>query len=1509
MHAHRKLFSMTSRFIWLAILLVPLLGIPQVAETQALNPGGHTPELEIPGESGTQAELSAKTIDCTHPVPGQHTMLVDDSEVGLIYTYEKYNPQANVETYDNPREGKALIQVGKMGCGEDVCTSINSPAITMAQLPGSDRPVLVTAYRDKNKRLATGRTSQGVDESWWSDQDHNKGNLRYINIAAGNLDGNYTHDMYDETVIAMRDDSNAIHLVVPGSQPNQVIASYKNDKSNGRGNVHHVGVDTGDLDGDGYNNEIVTGFKDGNDHLQAMIFRMEQGNPVLKVLWFKSWTNHYRDNIAANNWKGQFPAIRALDVTTADIDGDYQDEVILAFWDHNAAHVCPYDPVNSDYKRGDIQLLVLDPQVDADGTIVSYDDRVFTSVDPSEGCPFKNVYWIEKNIYPNTLSIETADLDGNGRVEILLGYNVWGNKPGFPYRFNTVLRMFEYVGNLNPKWQRCMDDSGQPIPCLQRLQPFWYRNGTGELMDLAARDLDRDGKVEPILAFNDTDGGLNLLTFDVGDKIVKRSEKRVDPPPSYVFDWQSMEFRIAAADMDKDAIYADYVGPPDGCYIASESYVMGVIHSPPFWPTDNDEHTEGGFGMGVGTGGGSGKTTKTTKGGSSTAKAEAFFIETAYTSGFEYSTAVEQKHITQDLNGLEFKTRPPALSDPQRPPYMDAVAYYSCPLWCYDYIESEHGSTIHVCLPRPETECSNHISGLEHWYAVLSQDLQAGGLGDSWVPVGINLARARPAENKNTNWGGEASRGVDGNTDGNYDHQSVTFSNGPQAWWQVDLGLAAKTYSVQLWNRTDAAPEHLSNFYVFLSEQPFSTDDFEEILSDPEVWFYHHPDTAGRLTTIPWDEFERPVTLPGSEEEPEVPVGRYLRVQLAGSESLSLAEVQVLGVPSAVDQWSKEAPVSADKTFTTKLPDGSQQLVDGELITKWNLSLIGVDSQGSGEFKTTKGQEWEQMVETSTSTIQKVGIGAKFEIKHVGVGEEFEYEWGSEDVTSSVTTWSQDTEFSGSAEGVTSDAYSYNYAPYVWLQRANSRGGVPQEFLVVDYYVDSYSGVPPAQAPDQARVFSGSPPEAPVIESATHPDADTWYASSTASFSWSQPSGDPAVVAGYRWFLDRIPDTIPLPYRTGVESSHTYEDLSDGVWYLHVRSQGDDGQWSETAHRQIHVDVNPPDVELALDPQLPSGHNNWYNMPLEVVVGAEDGDGSGTAAVEVSTDGSTWFPYTPPWEFEPDTAGTTVWGRAADEIGNISEPISTTFKIDRTKPNSQTQPGPTPGVILAEVVTDDMGNQHPFMAGEIEDNLSGADDMDIGLNESDWTSAFRADFWEPFPGQPGIVADWFYDGVGEISRGNHFLQSRAQDQAGNLEDIYELAQMVWFPQESPDLAGSSMVAIPETVRPGEQVAFILAVRNRGFQEAWVELIDTLPPGLTPVEELLAPDVVYDPVANSLIWPARLLWPGEWHRFIFTAQVDASADGAELENQASVHAFWPNTDLLPRRQRIRFEDRE
>ena len=36
--------------------------------------------------------------------------------------------------------------------------------------------------------------------------------------------------------------------------------------------------------------------------------------------------------------------------------------------------------------------------------------------------------------------------------------------------------------------------------------------------------------------------------------------------------------------------------------------------------------------------------------------------------------------------------------------------------------------------------------------------------------------------------------------------------------------------------------------------------------------------------------------------------------------------------------------------------------------------------------------------------------------------------------------------------------------------------------------------------------------------------------------------------------------------------------------------------------------------------------------------------------------------------------------------------------------------------------------------------------------------------------------------------GNHIFLGRAQDEAGNLEQPYEIAQVLWYPQASPDIA-------------------------------------------------------------------------------------------------------------------------
>ena len=122
-----------------------------------------------------------------------------------------------------------------------------------------------------------------------------------------------------------------------------------------------------------------------------------------------------------------------------------------------------------------------------------------------------------------------------------------------------------------------------------------------------------------------------------------------------------------------------------------------------------------------------------------------------------------------------------------------------------------------------------------------------------------------------------ASLAVDGNTSGNGNYTHTTLQN--QAWWQVDLGASYSLEQVNLFNRTDCCPERLSNFYVFVSDQPFNaTDTVNTLLGRAGVSNYYIGGTAGSPTTIAVGRS-----------------GRYVRVQLAGTNYLSLAEVQVIG--------------------------------------------------------------------------------------------------------------------------------------------------------------------------------------------------------------------------------------------------------------------------------------------------------------------------------------------------------------------------------------------------------------------------------------------------------------------------------------------------------------------------------------------------------------------------------------------------------------------------------------
>jgi hypothetical protein len=144
-----------------------------------------------------------------------------------------------------------------------------------------------------------------------------------------------------------------------------------------------------------------------------------------------------------------------------------------------------------------------------------------------------------------------------------------------------------------------------------------------------------------------------------------------------------------------------------------------------------------------------------------------------------------------------------------------------------------------------------------------------------------NLALGKAATQSSTYPGYPASLAVDGNTDGGVPHGSVTVSNAEATpWWQVDLGASAALSSIVVWNRTDCCGYRLADYWVFVSDTPFTSGDtLASLQSRAGTWGSHQ-------TTAP----NPSATIAASGVQ-----GRYVRVQLSITDYMSLAEVQVFG--------------------------------------------------------------------------------------------------------------------------------------------------------------------------------------------------------------------------------------------------------------------------------------------------------------------------------------------------------------------------------------------------------------------------------------------------------------------------------------------------------------------------------------------------------------------------------------------------------------------------------------
>ncbi len=157
-----------------------------------------------------------------------------------------------------------------------------------------------------------------------------------------------------------------------------------------------------------------------------------------------------------------------------------------------------------------------------------------------------------------------------------------------------------------------------------------------------------------------------------------------------------------------------------------------------------------------------------------------------------------------------------------------------------------------------------------------------------------NVAKGKWAEQSSTDYNAPPTRAVDGNTDGKFWNGSVShtkFEHTP--WWQVDLGASYYINSVIISNRTDCCGERLSDYYVFVSDSPFTTNDVNALAGQSNVGKFYISGPNG---------LQNQLSINRS--------GRYVRIQLTGDNYLHIAEVEVLTSGVSTSSASINATVS-----------------------------------------------------------------------------------------------------------------------------------------------------------------------------------------------------------------------------------------------------------------------------------------------------------------------------------------------------------------------------------------------------------------------------------------------------------------------------------------------------------------------------------------------------------------------------------------------------------------------
>jgi hypothetical protein len=971
--------------------------------------------------------------------------------------------------------------------------SVSVPVATAVDLNGDGTDELIQAFIDANGRLRVGKFSAGGA----SFNDLNRTDRQQLAIAAGNITRR-TDEGRQFVIASTTNNTGALSVLIPVVSSDGTIydtaqsipATWSTVERN-RDHPRAISAAIGDLDGDGFKNEIVLAIADKTGALQIIVLK---NDPSVAATGSYATTYSYHIKEIASTTLGVNDP-NTVKVAIGDVDARYRngdstnftDEIVIATDDTN-----PDSPGVS----GSLGLYTLRMRVIADdqGNVVN---RLIEQAGSWTG-----------SAYHSDLQLAVGDTDGDGRAEPVLAYRSYGDN--------------------NPLVIETFDAERPTIAPHNMLMTYdGFRNGVGSLA-LTVGDMDRDGLAEIVAAFRDS--GQQLQVIQVADQVDAKGMNGLQLHSATRDNTGGRNgaygISLAIGDWDGDslkAVYAPAYGGTLRCQSVEEPNLAAVVFPPPYWQRLQGERIrQASLGQSTSSGTGAETNIETSSSHSVTVFAglevggELGPVELEAslkaTGGYEY------KATHSNGGGIEGETKISQRFDRDNGAFAVIQRTHHD---CYTYQLQQGAQTLdgaaRFCEERGHDTASVNLENWDTDYGpAKNADTQ------QWAPVGrdwASLSLFRSATQSSTAGAASASRAVDGDTGdlsaahSTYQQTGARLTDGTvsstqvqaQPWWQVDLGHTQALTALRIWHRYNydcdqqTCAAQMGSFYVFVSDTDFSrlSNNPSVLKNDPRVHAYFFQHAAPKVTNV------QLLAPAGNTLEPIQ--GRYVRVQLAGTAALSLAEVQVFGDkhidPDRYPVWLRDPdagttqvpdPNDGNKPKTkytpgtdgwfevgVYAPDGTVKPVRmrGNLLWSSNGALQYGNTQGI--VKITKSDTlsiWSMAEERKSFLTERqaiehnVSVGAEIEAKggvgaKVVLGGGYEFSTGVLTDTTNTVAWGKGLEIGGAAQGFPSTldgqpvsldqvrSCEYGFQPFYYEADEEATSGYQHRFMVVDSVV------------------------------------------------------------------------------------------------------------------------------------------------------------------------------------------------------------------------------------------------------------------------------------------------------------------------------------------------------------------------------------------------------------------------------------------------------------------------